>query len=178
MRGSAKGLALSRTASDTLTVTGCAPATPCNSQMGGNVYAVTSAPTIGNSYQTGQWTASVADTWEATGTDLRSAVAERLFARDTGISATETSSQRTVAAHATAIPQKFFGTAAPASVAGTLPGDLSVETTNHLEYLCDAPSGTAAPARTSVTLGGRPPVTRASNSRVELEVLPGYISSH
>lgn len=53
-----------------------------------------------------------------------------------------------------AIAQQFFGTAAPGSVAGNLPGDLFSDTTNHNDYWCNAVSGTSAPACTSVTTGG------------------------
>ncbi len=53
-----------------------------------------------------------------------------------------------------AIPQKFLGTAAPGSVSGNLPGDFFTDTTNHNEYVCNAPSGTAAPACTSVATAG------------------------
>lgn len=52
------------------------------------------------------------------------------------------------------IAQKFGGTSAPGSVAGNLPGDLYTDTTNHHEYICNAPFGTAAPACTSVTATG------------------------
>jgi hypothetical protein len=52
------------------------------------------------------------------------------------------------------VAQKFFGTAAPGSVAGNLPGDLFTDTTAHNEYVCGAPSGTAAPACTTVSAGG------------------------
>ena len=51
-------------------------------------------------------------------------------------------------------PQLFFGTAAPGSVTGNLPGDLFSDTTNHNLYQCNATSGTSAPACTSVTSGG------------------------
>jgi hypothetical protein len=51
-------------------------------------------------------------------------------------------------------PQTFFGTAAPGSVSGNLPGDLFSDTTNHNLYQCNAASGTAAPACTSVATGG------------------------
>jgi hypothetical protein len=54
----------------------------------------------------------------------------------------------------TKVPQKFFGTSAPGSVTGNLPGDLFTDTTHNNEYICGAPSGTAAPACTSVTAGG------------------------
>jgi hypothetical protein len=50
--------------------------------------------------------------------------------------------------------QKFFGTAAPGSVTGNLPGDLYSDTTAHNIYQCNAASGTSAPACTSVTAGG------------------------
>lgn len=59
-----------------------------------------------------------------------------------------------VAENCTKLPQQFFGTAAPGSVAGNLPGDLFSDTTNHNSYWCGATSGTAAPACTSVTTGG------------------------
>jgi len=52
------------------------------------------------------------------------------------------------------VSQKFVGTSAPGSVAGNLPGDHFIDSTNHLEYVCNAPSGTAAPACTSVTATG------------------------
>lgn len=52
------------------------------------------------------------------------------------------------------IAQKFFGTAAPGSVSGNLPGDGFTDTTNHNYYICNAPSGTSAPACTSVTAAG------------------------
>lgn len=52
------------------------------------------------------------------------------------------------------VAQKFFGTAPPGSVTGNLPGDTFNDTTNHITYVCNAPSGTAAPACTSVTTGG------------------------
>ena len=54
----------------------------------------------------------------------------------------------------TTMPQKFFGTAAPGSVSGNLPGDFFSDTTNHNVYQCNAASGTSAPACTSVTAGG------------------------
>jgi hypothetical protein len=54
----------------------------------------------------------------------------------------------------TKVPQKFFGTSAPGSVTGNLPGDLFTDTTAHNEYVCGAPSGTAAPSCTSVSVGG------------------------
>lgn len=50
--------------------------------------------------------------------------------------------------------QRFLGTTAPGSITGNLPGDLYFDTTAHKAYRCDAPSGTAAPACTSVTVGG------------------------
>lgn len=50
--------------------------------------------------------------------------------------------------------QKFFGTAAPGSVAGNLPGDLFSDTTNHNEYWCNAVAATVQPACTTVAVGG------------------------
>lgn len=52
------------------------------------------------------------------------------------------------------VVRKYFGTAAPGSVTGNLPGDLFSDTTHHNDYFCGATSGTAAPACTSVTAGG------------------------
>lgn len=60
----------------------------------------------------------------------------------------------TVGIDTTITPQKFFGTTAPGSVSGNLPGDTFSDTTNHNDYWCNATSGTAAPACTSVTTGG------------------------
>ena len=60
----------------------------------------------------------------------------------------------TIGLDVTKVAQKFFGTAAPGSVATNLPGDLFTDTTAHNEYVCNAPSGTAAPACTSVTAAG------------------------
>jgi hypothetical protein len=54
----------------------------------------------------------------------------------------------------TRIAQKFFGTAAPGSVTGNLPGDTFSDTTNYDDYWCNAVAGTAPPACTSVTPGG------------------------
>ena len=54
----------------------------------------------------------------------------------------------------TKVPQKFFGTAAPGSIAGNLPGDLYTNTTAHTEYVCNAPSGTPANACTAVAAAG------------------------
>lgn len=51
-------------------------------------------------------------------------------------------------------PQLFFGTSAPGSVAGNLPGDLFSDTNNNKLYQCNAASGTAAPACTAPTAGG------------------------
>jgi hypothetical protein len=60
----------------------------------------------------------------------------------------------TIGLDTTLVAQKFFGTAAPGSVSGNLPGDLFTDTTAHNEYVCNAPAGTAAPACTSVTAAG------------------------
>lgn len=59
-----------------------------------------------------------------------------------------------LASGSTVVAQKFFGTAAPGSVSGNLPGDFFSDTTNHNDYWCNAPSGTAAPACVSVASGG------------------------
>ena len=54
-----------------------------------------------------------------------------------------------------ATAQKFFGTTAPSTgITGNLPGDLYTDTTHHQEYVCNAPSGTAAPACTAVATAG------------------------
>jgi hypothetical protein len=73
----------------------------------------------------------------------------------------------------TAVAQKFLGTAAPGPVSGNLPGDFFTDTTNHHQYVCNAPSGTAAPACTSVatagwlqTDGGGSGITTAQNTRI------------
>ena len=72
----------------------------------------------------------------------------------TGLSGGTFTTSGTCAVIVTAIGQKFFGTAPPTSPAGNLPGDTFSDTTNHNVYQCNAPSGTAAPACTSVTTGG------------------------
>src|ERR1039458_5449327 len=58
---------------------------------------------------------------------------------------------RSIGLDTTKVAQKFFGTAAPGSVAGDLPGDPFTDTTGHKEYVCNAPFGTATPACTSLT---------------------------
>ena len=60
------------------------------------------------------------------------------------------------------VPQQFFGTAAPGSVSGNLPGDRFSDTTNHHDYKCGATSATAAPACTTVTPGGWEQIDGAS----------------
>lgn len=59
-----------------------------------------------------------------------------------------------VAQNCTKLSQVFFVTAAPGSIAGNLPGDFASDTTNHHFYGCNATSGTAAPACTSVATNG------------------------
>jgi hypothetical protein len=75
-----------------------------------------------------------------------------------GVDANPVNGQVTVGTHltsgSTVVAQKFFGTAAPGSVATNLPGDFFTDTTNHNEYVCNAPSGTVAPACTSVSTAG------------------------
>lgn len=61
-------------------------------------------------------------------------------------------------------PQQFFGTSAPGSVTGNLPGDLFSDTTNHNEYQCNAPAAAVAPACTSVTAGGWTLLNTSTNS--------------
>ena len=80
------------------------------------------------------------------------------LARNTGASSELSGDCATSGSNAvncsTVLAHKYFGTAAPGSVTGNLPGDLFSDTTNHNIYQCNAPSGTAAPACTSVTAGG------------------------
>jgi hypothetical protein len=52
------------------------------------------------------------------------------------------------------VPQKFLGTDAPTSVTGNLPGDFFTDSNHHNEYICNAPSGTPAPACTAVEITG------------------------
>ena len=54
----------------------------------------------------------------------------------------------------TLVAQKFFVTAPPTNITGNLPGDLATDTTNHKEYVCNAPAGTAPPACTAVAAAG------------------------
>ncbi len=54
----------------------------------------------------------------------------------------------------TVVAKKYFGTTTPGSVSGNLPGDFFTDTTGHKQYVCNAPSGTAAPACTSVAAAG------------------------
>jgi len=72
----------------------------------------------------------------------------------TGLTGGTITTTGTCAVQTTLIAVKYFGTAAPGSVTNNLPGDLFTDTTNHNEYVCNAPSGTAAPACTSVTTAG------------------------
>jgi hypothetical protein len=65
-----------------------------------------------------------------------------------------TSSNTTLDAKTTLIAQKFFGTSAPGSVAGNLPGDSFTDSVGRNVYICGAPTGTAAPACTSVSPAG------------------------
>lgn len=71
----------------------------------------------------------------------------------TDLTSSVTNGVKTLNADNTILAQKFFGTAAPGSVAGNLPGDLYSDTTNHNIYQCNAVAGTAAPACTSVASG-------------------------
>lgn len=103
--------------------------------------AGTSAPAC-TAVGTGNWTSS-------SGTGTVSSVG-----CGTGLTGGTITTTGTCAVDTTLIAQKFFGTAAPGSVASNLPGDTFSDTTNHNDYWCNAPSGTAAPACTSVTTGG------------------------
>lgn len=71
----------------------------------------------------------------------------------TGLSGGTITTTGTCAVIVTAIGQKFFGTSAPTSPSGNLPGDTFSDTTNFKVYGCTAPSGTSAPACTAVGLG-------------------------
>lgn len=105
------------------------------------------ALTAGNT-AVNQWDASPTTDWQSNqGTVIISAGADvtRTLNAD---------GSTTLAVDTTVVPQKWFGTAPPGSVAGNLPGDLFSDTTNKNEYWCAAPSGTAAPACTTVSAGG------------------------
>lgn len=58
-----------------------------------------------------------------------------------------------IALDASLVPQMFFGTTAPGSVAGNLPGNWYTDTANHVLYECQKPAGTSPPACTAVAAG-------------------------
>lgn len=71
----------------------------------------------------------------------------------TGITQVVSNGVTTLSVDGSIVPFTFFGTSAPGSVSGNLPGDLFSDTTDHNIYQCNAPSGTSAPACTSVSVG-------------------------
>lgn len=135
------------------------------------------------------WTAA-SNIWDLTGgTNWVSPVSTKNVTAGTGLIPTPSGGGTSLAVDATVIPQKFLGTAAPGSVAGNLPGDLFTDTTNHNQYVCNAPSGTAAPACTSVTAAGwllvnsggtvtASSVTTFSNKDFAQNVLPSVDSTY
>jgi hypothetical protein len=97
--------------------------------------------------------------------DPTSSVQTQLNGKQASLGFTAVPNTRQVAGHALSsdvtitssdvgAPHTFLGTAAPGSVTGNLPGDRFTDTTNHHDYVCNAPSGTVAPACTSVTAAG------------------------
>ena len=131
----------------------------------------TSAGTVAACCDYYPWIRAIATTFTGTGQTMKLAVfgyKGTSAARTTGgggggtvTSVTATSPIQATSGNApvisldkTKVAQKFFGTAAPGSVATNLPGDLFTDTTAHNEYVCNAPAGTVAPACTSVTAAG------------------------
>lgn len=101
-----------------------------------------------------KWTISGGN-WDASGfEDWRDDGSTKIVACAGGLTQIDSAGTTTCAVDTTAVAQKFFGTAAPGSVSGNLPGDFFTDTTAHNQYVCNAPSGTAAPACTSVTAAG------------------------
>jgi hypothetical protein len=114
--------------------------------------SITGFPTTSNPLYT--WTVT-SGTWDANGgTDYRALLSTKNVSAGTAMTASELGGATTLNVDTTAVAQKFFGTAAPGSVSGNLPGDFFTDTTAHNQYVCNAPSGTAAPACTSVTAAG------------------------
>lgn len=74
-------------------------------------------------------------------------------------------------------PQLFFGTAAPGSVTGNLPGDEFSDTTNHNFYKCNATSATTAPACTSVTAAGWIQINGAGGSSIVQQAIVNITSA-
>lgn len=71
----------------------------------------------------------------------------------TGITQSAGITNTTTAGTQAPAPQKFFGTSAPGSIVGNLPGDTFFDTTGHVSYFCNAVPTTQAPACTSVASG-------------------------
>lgn len=93
-------------------------------------------------------TAVGAGNWTANGTGSVTSVT--CGNRLTGGTITTTG---TCGADTTVLAQKFFGSGAPGSVAGNLPGDTYTDSVSHIEYYCAAAAGTGAPACTGVGAG-------------------------
>lgn len=107
-----------------------------------------------NVFPAWRWTATN-DTWDVSGgTDDTAVYRVDKPISSSNLTITESANARTMNIDTNQIPQKFFGTSVPGSVAGNLPGDSFTDTTNHHEYVCNAPSGTAAPACTAVSTAG------------------------
>jgi hypothetical protein len=86
--------------------------------------------------------------------DDRAWLGKTVVKAGTDMTSSVTNGVKTISADNAILTQKFFGSGAPGSIAGNLPGDLYSDTTNHNIYQCNAASGTSSPACTSVTSGG------------------------
>lgn len=113
-------------------------------------------------------------TFSTTPTDLRAPIQDDPLTAGAGILVTKSTATRTVAIDTSSVPRKFFGTTTPGSISGNLPGDLYTDTTGHNEYYCGAPAATAAPACTTVSVGGW---TLAGGTTIDPTVIQ-YISVH
>jgi hypothetical protein len=131
-------------------------ASPPSSPVTGSVYIFTDASAVGTCAGTGtslatcRWSGSA---WQAVSGGSGGGTVVSVATTSPILGGTITGSG-TIALDTTKVPQKFFGTSAPGSVSGNLPGDLFTDTTAHNEYVCNAPAGTATPACTSVTAAG------------------------
>ncbi len=128
-------------------------------------------------YQTGGTTGVYACTATDTWTLNAGAGTVTSVGSGTGLTGGPITTTGTMSVVTTLIAQKFFGTAAPGSVATNLPGDLYTDTTNHNEYVCNAPSGTAAPACTSVATAGWLLLNNGSGSGTVTVVGAGSLTS-
>jgi hypothetical protein len=82
------------------------------------------------------WTATTPGAWDATGTDLRSFLSAKPSASSgTGIVITQGASD-TVAIDTTLVLKKYSGAGAPGSIAGSLLGDIYIDTANNVSYQC------------------------------------------